>query len=160
MWDREKPECKQKADRILGLSMSRCCSIKYGARIDVGRVMSPTLFFVVKRYIDVQAFKPSDYYQIKTVLVEGFTVFLKSFEGLPQVGFGDLDAEKRLVTKSVADRKVLSYLRRPERKPLIRDGNGRRKCCLEKIKNKTLKKMPTHRSFPPSKAAKRFRPQT
>ena len=69
--------CKHKADWILDKSMSRCFSLKYNARIDVGRVMSPTLYFVVKRYLDVQNFKPQAYYQVKADLVEGFSVFLK-----------------------------------------------------------------------------------
>lgn len=56
---------KKKADWILGMSMSRLLSVKYSARIDVGRVQSPTLYFVVKRYAEVINFKPKDFYKIK-----------------------------------------------------------------------------------------------
>lgn len=49
--------CKKKADWILGMSMSRAASLKYSAGINVGRVQSPTLYFIVKRYLDVNSFK-------------------------------------------------------------------------------------------------------
>jgi len=78
--------CKHKADWSLGISMSRFFSLKYNGRIDVGRVMSPTLYFVVKRYLDLQNFKPQAYYQIKAGLEEGFSVFLKCLPaGVPGV---------------------------------------------------------------------------
>ena len=51
--------CKKKEDWILGMSLSRALSIKYRAGISVGRVQSPTLGFVVKRYLDVMRFKPT-----------------------------------------------------------------------------------------------------
>lgn len=66
--------CKKKADWIMGMSLSRCESIKYHTGIKVGRVQSPTLYFVVKRYLEVNNFKVTDYYGIEAVL-EGFSVF-------------------------------------------------------------------------------------
>lgn len=65
--------CKKRADWILGMSMSRCASIKYNARVDVGRVQSPTLYFVVKRYFDVVNFKETTYYTMQSEFCEGFS---------------------------------------------------------------------------------------
>lgn len=56
--------CKKKADWILGMSLSRAESLKYHANISVGRVQSPTLYFVVQRYLEVQGFKKETYYGI------------------------------------------------------------------------------------------------
>lgn len=54
--------CKKKADWILGMSLSRTESLKYHANISVGRVQSPTLYFIVQRYLEVKNFKQKDYY--------------------------------------------------------------------------------------------------
>lgn len=56
--------CKKKADWILGMSLSRAESLKYHANISVGRVQSPTLYFVVQRYLEVKGFKKETYYGI------------------------------------------------------------------------------------------------
>ncbi len=66
--------CKKKADWIMGMSMSRCESIKYHTGINVGRVQSPTLYFVVKRYLEVKNFTETNYYGMEAVLQEGFSV--------------------------------------------------------------------------------------
>lgn len=57
--------CKKKEDWILGMSLSRALSIKYNAGINVGRVQSPTLAFVVKRYLDVINFRETKYYTLR-----------------------------------------------------------------------------------------------
>lgn len=57
--------CKKKADWILGMSMSRAESILYNTTIHVGRVQSPTLAFVVSRYLEVQRFKVTNYYTMQ-----------------------------------------------------------------------------------------------
>jgi len=69
--------CKKKEDWILGMSLSRALSIKYHAGINVGRVQSPTLGFVVKRYLEVTNFKVTNFYTMDAVITEGrgFHVF-------------------------------------------------------------------------------------
>lgn len=57
--------CKKRADWILGMSLSRVLSIKYHQHLPVGRVQTPTLAFVVKRYVDVMKFKVTNYYTMK-----------------------------------------------------------------------------------------------
>lgn len=75
--------CKKKSDWILGMSLSRALSIKYHAGINVGRVQSPTLGFVVKRYIEVINFKPQDFYTMDATIAGGFQVFWnKDTDGL------------------------------------------------------------------------------
>lgn len=95
--------CKKKADWIMGMSMSRGASITYNARVDVGRVQSPTLFFVVKRYLDVMSFKSKDFYTFKAHMKEGFSVFFnkdtQSF--FPQ---NSKDSDNRLLDRQIADK--------------------------------------------------------
>lgn len=95
--------CKKKADWIMGMSLSRGASITYNAKVDVGRVQSPTLFFVVKRYLDVTKFKSKDFYSFKADLQEGFSVFWqKDTKGFfPQTA---IDADNRLIDKQLADK--------------------------------------------------------
>lgn len=57
--------CKKKADWILGMSISRALSLKYDSFLPVGRVVTPTLAFVVRRWIDVTKFKVTTYYTLK-----------------------------------------------------------------------------------------------
>lgn len=95
--------CKKKADWIMGMSMSRGASIIYDARVDVGRVQSPTLFFVVKRYLDVQQFQSKDFYTLKADM-GGYSVFWKRDNGFfPATA---VDSEKRLLDKKLADQTV------------------------------------------------------
>lgn len=93
--------CKKKADWIMGMSMSRCESIVYNAKIDVGRVQSPTLYFVVQRYLAVNKFKPINYYQIEAQFLENFkTYWIKDSNNLLEDKFKD--NEGRLLDKDKA----------------------------------------------------------
>lgn len=101
--------CKKKADWILGMSMSRAASIIYDAKVDVGRVQSPTLYFVVKRYLDVINFRSKEFYGLKADMQGGFTVaWKKDAQGFfPQES---VDAEKRLLRKELAEEAVAAIM--------------------------------------------------
>lgn len=94
--------CKKKADWIMGMSMSRVESLKYNTGINVGRVQSPTLYFIVKRYLEVKNFKVTNYYGMDAELAEGFHVFWnKDVDGVfPQ---SVKDSENRVLDKKTAD---------------------------------------------------------
>ncbi len=101
--------CKKKADWIMGMSLSRAESLKYGTNISVGRVQSPTLYFVVKRYLDVKNFKVTNYYGIDTELSEGFHVFWnKDTDGAFPTS--SKDAEGRVLDKGLVSAKVQQIL--------------------------------------------------
>lgn len=90
--------CKKKADWIMGISMSRCCSLKYKSNISVGRVQSPTLYFIVKRFYEVNNFKSKDFYELQAEF-NGFKVWLAKSDKFPPV---DIDESQRLLNKSTA----------------------------------------------------------
>lgn len=97
--------CKKKADWIMGMSMSRCASIIYNAKVDVGRVQSPTLYFIVKRYIEVIGFKVKDYYGFKADFKKGFSLYWnKDSQNLLPIEAKD--SENRLLDKQVAQCKA------------------------------------------------------
>ncbi|MEG0614140.1 MAG: DNA topoisomerase [Oscillospiraceae bacterium] len=91
--------CKKKADWIMGMSLSRCCSIKYSANISVGRVQSPTLYFIVKRFFDVNNFKIKDFYELQADF-DGFKTFLAKSNNFSSA---DIDESGRLINKAVAE---------------------------------------------------------
>lgn len=93
--------CKKKMDWILGMSLSRGCSLLYEANISCGRVQSPTLYFVVKRFLEVIKFKATDYYQLAADFEEGFKTFwTKDYDNL--VSPADKDSENRLLNLAIA----------------------------------------------------------
>lgn len=96
--------CKKKADWIMGMSLSRCASLKYGTSITMGRVQSPTLYFIVKRYLEAQRFKVTDYYGMEAELAEGFSVsWSKDTEGVFPEGMKD--SEGRVLDKAEVEGK-------------------------------------------------------
>lgn len=57
-------------DWILGLNATRLYSLKYsepGKVLSIGRVQTPTLSLVVQRQLEIDNFKPEDYWEIKTL---------------------------------------------------------------------------------------------
>ena len=95
--------CKKKADWMIGMSLSRAGSLRYNTNFSVGRVQSPTLYFVVKRYIDVTNFKQSTFHTMKADF-DSFSVFWnKDNDGI--FNSDVKDSENRITQKSVLDNK-------------------------------------------------------
>lgn len=75
--------CKAKGDWVVGMSFSRLFSSKYHCNLTVGRVQTPTLYFVVKRWLDVNDFKSKDFYNIEVQFEESFKAwFTKDTENI------------------------------------------------------------------------------
>ena len=94
---------KKKADWMMGISISRQLSLKYNANITVGRVQSPTLFFVYQRWNELNKFKPSNYFTLKSSLAEGFDAFFKKDENnkFPE---SVKDSSGRILNESIMDK--------------------------------------------------------
>ena len=54
--------CRAGADWLIGINATRLFSVLYGATLNVGRVMSPTLALLVQRETDIQAFTSRPFY--------------------------------------------------------------------------------------------------
>lgn len=59
--------CRAQADWFVGINATRFFSLIYGTKLNIGRVMSPTLALLVQRESEIFAFVPEHYY---TVILE------------------------------------------------------------------------------------------
>lgn len=75
----ESALCRAEADWLVGINATRYFSLLYGTKLNVGRVMSPTLSLLVQRESEISAFVPETYY---TVNLE-FPEFTAVSENLP-----------------------------------------------------------------------------
>ena len=57
--------CRQKADWVVGLNLSRLFSIIYDAQLRVGRVQTPTLSMIVEREAKIAAFVKEPHYTVE-----------------------------------------------------------------------------------------------
>ena len=57
--------CRQKADWLVGINASRIFSLIYSQTMNIGRVMTPTLFLVTERENAIARFKPEKFYTVQ-----------------------------------------------------------------------------------------------
>ena len=82
----ESALCRAEADWLVGINATRYFSLLYGTKLNVGRVMSPTLSLLVERESTISAFTPEDYYTVN-------------------LGFGEFNAvSERFAGKAEAER--------------------------------------------------------
>ena len=55
---------RSEADWLVGMNASRAFSLRYGARLSLGRVQTPTLALLVHRRKEIEAFVPKDYWTV------------------------------------------------------------------------------------------------
>lgn len=100
----ESALARSKSDWILGINLSRACSIIGRARgssgpLSVGRVQTPTLALIVRREEEIRNFKPKDYFVpwVSADSTPGFTAKWK-----PQEGDERIDDQNQLVDAKAA----------------------------------------------------------
>ncbi len=55
---------RSRADWLVGMNLSRACTLAFGEDLTVGRVQTPTLAMVAEREQDIRAFVPQDYFEV------------------------------------------------------------------------------------------------
>lgn len=60
----KQAECRSKADWLVGMNGSRAVSVASGDNISIGRVQTPVLGLVAKRFLINRDFKAKDYYPV------------------------------------------------------------------------------------------------
>lgn len=63
-------KCRSEADWIVGLNATRFFTLEYGRRnllLSIGRVQTPILAMIVNRDLEIEYFKPKDYWEVHTV---------------------------------------------------------------------------------------------
>jgi DNA topoisomerase III len=82
---RKSAELRSYSDWLSGMNFSRAVTISTGDLIAVGRVMTPTLAIIVRRWEEIQNFVPKDFYEIEGIFSDktdfnGIWIDLKSKE--------------------------------------------------------------------------------
>lgn len=62
--------CRAQADWLVGINATRFFSLIYGTKLNIGRVMSPTLALLVQRESEIFAFVPEHYYTVTLEFAE------------------------------------------------------------------------------------------
>lgn len=57
-------ECRSQADWLVGMNASRAFTLRFDALLSIGRVQTPTLAILVKRYHEIADFTPEEYYTV------------------------------------------------------------------------------------------------
>lgn len=107
--------CRSKADWLVGINATRLFSILYHRKLNVGRVVSPTLALIVQRECEIDAFKPIPFYTVELDCGK----FSASSEKFPEKSEAEKivrDCEGRSVTVNSIDRREKS-----EKPPLLFD---------------------------------------
>lgn len=66
-------KCRSEADWIVGLNATRFFTVEYGQRnllLSLGRVQTPILAMIVTRDLEIEYFKPKDFWEVHTVCRE------------------------------------------------------------------------------------------
>ncbi len=56
--------CRSEADWLVGMNASRAFTLRFDALLSIGRVQTPTLAILVKRYHEIANFKPEEYFTV------------------------------------------------------------------------------------------------
>ena len=107
--------CRSKADWLVGINATRLFSILYHRKLNVGRVVSPTLALIVQRECEIDAFKPIPFYTVELDCGR----FSASSEKFPDKSEAEKivrDCENKSVTVKSIDRREKS-----EKPPLLFD---------------------------------------
>ena len=107
--------CRAKADWLVGINATRYFSLLYGTKLNVGRVMSPTLSLLVQRESEISAFVPEDFFTVNLDFPD-FTVSSKKFP--------DRSEAQQLAKKCQNQNAVVSAIRhceKEEKSPALYD---------------------------------------
>lgn len=107
--------CRSRADWLVGINATRLFSILYHRKLNVGRVVSPTLSLIVQRECDIDAFKPEPFYTVQ-LNCDGFTASSERMKDKSQAEIIKQKCCGNSVTVKSIERKEKS-----ERPPLLFD---------------------------------------
>ncbi|MBE5777224.1 MAG: DNA topoisomerase III [Clostridiales bacterium] len=57
-------KCRSVADWLVGMNASRAFTLRFNVLLSIGRVQTPTLAILVRRYHEIADFKPEEYYTL------------------------------------------------------------------------------------------------
>lgn len=93
--------CRAEADWLVGINATRYFSLLYGTKLNVGRVMSPTLSLLVQRESEIASFVPEAYFTVNLDFPE-FTAVSEKFPDKEDATFqAALSQKKQAVVASI-----------------------------------------------------------
>ena len=107
--------CRSRSDWLVGINATRLFSILYHRKLNVGRVVSPTLSLIVQRECDIDAFKPEPFYTVH-LSFDNFTALSERFKDRNEAEQVLNSCANHTVTVKSTERKEKS-----ERPPLLFD---------------------------------------
>ena len=104
---RDSAEARSMADWLIGMNMTRAMTVfgrEHGVDgvLSQGRVQTPTLAIVVQRDMEIEEFKPHDFYTLEAA----FTHQSGKYSGILAIpdSLLEVDSEGRIIDRAVADR--------------------------------------------------------
>ncbi len=67
--------CRAEADWLIGLNVTRALTCKFNAQLSAGRVQTPTLFMIIEREKEIEAFVPKDYWTVEADFGDYFSTW-------------------------------------------------------------------------------------
>jgi len=112
---------RAEADWLMGLNVIRALTCKFDARLNAGRVQTPTLALIVKREEDIRQFVPTKFWKLNAICT-GFTASWQNSKGNDRI-FEKEKADNLLARLKGKDTQVASVTRkaRSESAPLAYD---------------------------------------
>ena len=107
--------CRSKADWLVGINATRLFSILYHRKLNVGRVVSPTLALIVQRECEIDAFKLEKFYTVG-LNFGNFEASSEKFSDKSEAEKIERDCDGKNVTVRSIDRREKS-----EKPPLLFD---------------------------------------
>lgn len=102
---------RREGDWMIGMNLTRALSICFGEPgkpLTVGRVQTPVLAIVVRRYWDIKNFKPVDFFKVQIQLPDGTELSWRKRRGEAHAG---IDSEGRIIDRRLAESIVESVNR-------------------------------------------------
>ena len=107
--------CRSKADWLVGINATRLFSILYHRKLNVGRVVSPTLALIVQRECEIDTFKPEKFYTVELDCGK-FSASSEKFSEKSEAEKIVRDCESKSVTV-----KSIDHREKSEKPPLLFD---------------------------------------
>ena len=95
-------EARSQADWVVGMNLTRAWTIRNSGLLSVGRVQTPTLALVVRRDLEIEQFKPRDFFEVMAYCRHQNGDFLAKWKPSANDGPG-FDEEGRLIDRKLAD---------------------------------------------------------
>lgn len=116
----ESARCRSEADWLVGMNFTRLFTVKYGTKLTVGRVQTPTLAMIVDRHLAIENFKVEKFFMLDGQFGEVTGKWSKDEIDRLKTKSEAVEIQARLIGASGTVTK-LDTVKRSEERPLLFD---------------------------------------